>query len=137
MTETPGRYGDVIGECLRAAGLPHLELVAAGGSQWVQPVAGWRSYAIQGVDEDEHVIDRMRDLDAAAWPELRIEGEQMTLRADGSTRYHGADADAFCSALIELLDGPGYRRPVMLMRAVTEAQGLGLEVVYLDEVPED
>jgi hypothetical protein len=125
-------------DLLRDPGLAHLELAAqADGSVGIRPQAGWRRYALSGVDEDDNVLDRMAQLDQAQWPALTTDAGEFVLGDADGERFRGPDAALLVAALAELLQAAPYTRPVMLMSSTVAPDGFGIELSYVDAVPTD
>ena len=123
-----------LAELLDATDLDHLILVEDGPDRvQLRPVDGWRRFELHGVDQDEHVLQRMTELDDGLWPTLARDAGTLSLSDGDGEHYRGEDADALLGALSALLEKPAVRNPIMRMSASETDDGFGIDVSYSKE----
>jgi hypothetical protein len=123
-----------LAELLRDPDLRHLVLDEDGADKVrIHAADGWRRYELIGVDEDEHVLERMAVLDEDNWPVLAREGDALTLSDGSGEHYRGSDPDDLLQALRSLLQRPAMTAPIMRMRTEETADGFGMSISYENE----
>lgn len=126
---------------LDEAGFGHLEAFdePEDDSIAIRPAdPAWRRYAVIGLPDDEHMIQRLEALEERCGPRLVRSGEDWIIHKDAAAPVRGdvgtpASVEELMDRFLTEVVTPWYGSPVLAFRATTTDEGFAFEVAVVEE----